>query len=77
MNIWVHSAIAGISLVAMAAVAAASVAVYESSTVTAAAKSDRLPIAETITPPEFTTIEVRTEGLSVLNRIAVPETASN
>lgn len=78
MNIWMHSAIAGISLVAMVAVAAAGVAVYEAAPETVAMKSDLLQIVEpTPEPSRYVTVEVRSDRHSVLSRFPVPETANN
>lgn len=77
MNIWIHSTIAATSLAATIAVAFAGAAVYEADAPAAAAKSDRLPIAEQAPANvRYVTIESRGEQLSVLSRVPVTLTSS-
>ncbi|MCP4385369.1 MAG: hypothetical protein GY798_28815 [Hyphomicrobiales bacterium] len=80
MNVWIHSTIAAMSLTAMVAVAAAGVSVYETAPEPAASKSDLLPLESRpqATPAhDYVTVEVRSQGRSILSRIAVPETVTN
>ncbi|MEQ9689442.1 MAG: hypothetical protein RLO48_06900 [Bauldia litoralis] len=77
MRIWIHSTIAATSLAATIAVAFAGAAVYDASARTAAAKSDRLDVAEQATANlRYVTIESRGEQLSVLYRVPVTLTSS-
>ncbi|MCP4385371.1 MAG: hypothetical protein GY798_28825 [Hyphomicrobiales bacterium] len=78
MNIWFHSAIAGMSLVAMVAVAAAGVAVYEGAPDTPLAKTDFLPLTTPSSEPSrYATVEARDDGRSTLSRFTVPATTTN
>lgn len=77
MRIWIHSTIAATSLAATIVVAFAGAAVYDASAPTAAAKSDRLAIAEQAPANiRYVTFESRGEQLSVLSRVPITLTSS-
>ena len=71
MSLWFQSTILATSLAATVAVGLASAAIYNESPVTAA-KTDRLPIAET-PHSAYLTVETRQNGVSVLNRVPLTD----
>jgi len=73
MTLWFHSTILANSLAACVAVGFASASIYTEVGTEAAAKTDRLPLSGT-TDKNFVTVEIREDGLSVLNRMPIIET---
>ena len=76
MNVWMHTTIAATALVATVAVAVAGVSLIDPVAPTAA-KEDRLPVTEMAAETEYTTIEMRGDGVSVLQRVPVTTVAAN
>jgi hypothetical protein len=67
MTVWFHSTILATSLAATVAVGLASAAIYVEMGQRAAEKADRLPVVAD--NDKFVTVETRSDGMSVLNRI--------
>jgi hypothetical protein len=70
MNVWIHSTILATSFAATIAVGIASAAIYDGFDQPVAAKADRLPVAAE-TSVQYTTVETRSDGMSVLERVPV------
>jgi len=65
MTLWFHSAILATSIAATVAVGLASATNFSGASV--AEKADRLPV--TVSAVDYTTIETRQDGVSILNRM--------
>lgn len=68
MTTWFHTTILATSLVATLAVGIAGAAIVSGDDSRAAPKADRLPVAS-VSGMDFTTVETRADGVSVLSRI--------
>lgn len=68
MTTWFHTTILATSLVATLAVGIAGAAIVAGDATKAAPKADRLPLASA-SAMDFTTVETRADGVSVLSRI--------
>ena len=69
MASWLHSTILATSVVATVAVGIASAAIITGAYTSASPKADRLPVI--VTADRYVTVETRTDGLSVLNRVPI------
>lgn len=69
MTVWFHSTILATIAAATVAVGLASAAIYVEMDKRAAEKADRLPVVADNS--SFVTVETRSEGVSVLNRVPV------
>jgi hypothetical protein len=68
MTLWIHSTILAAALAASTAVGIAGAAYVEAVKEPAAAKADRLPLAQDA-DASYVTVETRQDGVSVLKRI--------